>query len=66
MTEYLVIIQRVDHYVGVRIETTYEIDVKAATEPEAIQRAHNVLEHLDPDNPESQTTEIRATVKESS
>jgi hypothetical protein len=66
MTEYLVIIQQVDTYVGVRIEMTYKIDVQAASEPEAIRKAHDVLEHLDPDNPESQTTEIRATVKESS
>ncbi|NBB87853.1 MAG: hypothetical protein GVY12_16720 [Bacteroidetes bacterium] len=66
MTEYVVTIQRVDHYVGVRIETTYTIDVQAASEPEAIKKAHDVLEHLDPDNPESQSTRIRATVKEGS
>jgi hypothetical protein len=66
MTEYLVTIQRVDRYVGVRIETTYTIDVQAASEPEAIQKAYDVLEDLDPDNPESQTTSIRATVKEDS
>jgi hypothetical protein len=66
MTEYLVIIQQVDTYVGVRIEMTYKIDVQAASEPEAIRKAHDVLEHLDPDNPESQTTTIQATVKEGS
>jgi hypothetical protein len=48
------------------METTYEIDVQAASEPEAIKKAHDVLEHLDPDNPESQSTRIRATVKEGS
>jgi len=66
MTEYLVTIQRVDRYVGVRIETTYTVDVQAASEPEAIQKAYDALEHLDPDNPESQTTKIRVAVKEGS
>lgn len=66
MTEYLVTIQRVDSYVGVRVETTYEIDVQATSEPEAIKKAHDALERLDPDNPESQSTRIQARVKEGS
>lgn len=65
MTDYVVTIERVEFYARATVETACTVEVQAAGEREAIEKALSILDDLDLDRPESQHTDARAARKDS-